>query len=64
MTGASHASRVRRSVSHRGAEYNFRHIHGTYRYLDLAPLGRNEQTPADWWRRHDEYENAGPRAST
>ncbi|HTZ87036.1 MAG TPA: DUF899 domain-containing protein [Solirubrobacteraceae bacterium] len=28
---------------------------GTYRYLDLAPLGRNEQTPADWWRRHDEY---------
>jgi predicted dithiol-disulfide oxidoreductase (DUF899 family) len=29
---------------------------GTYRYLDLAPLGRNEQTPADWWRRHDEYD--------
>ena len=28
---------------------------GTYRYLDLAPLGRNERTPADWWRRHDEY---------
>jgi predicted dithiol-disulfide oxidoreductase (DUF899 family) len=28
---------------------------GTYRYLDLAPLGRNERTPADWWRRHDQY---------
>jgi predicted dithiol-disulfide oxidoreductase (DUF899 family) len=31
---------------------------GTYRYLDLAPLGRNERTPADWWRRHDEYDSA------
>lgn len=30
---------------------------GTYRYLDLAPLGRNEQTPSDWWRRHDEYDS-------
>ena len=30
---------------------------GTYRYLDLAPLGRNEETPADWWRRHDEYDS-------
>ena len=29
---------------------------GTYRYLDLAPLGRNEETPANWWRRHDEYD--------
>jgi predicted dithiol-disulfide oxidoreductase (DUF899 family) len=32
---------------------------GTYRYLDLAPLGRNEQGlefPAAWWRRHDEHE--------
>ena len=29
---------------------------GTYRFLDLAPLGRNEETPADWWRRHDEYD--------
>jgi predicted dithiol-disulfide oxidoreductase (DUF899 family) len=29
---------------------------GTYRFLDLAPLGRNEKTAADWWRRHDEYE--------
>jgi predicted dithiol-disulfide oxidoreductase (DUF899 family) len=32
---------------------------GTYRFLDLAPLGRNEEglnSPADWWHRHDEYE--------
>jgi predicted dithiol-disulfide oxidoreductase (DUF899 family) len=28
---------------------------GTYRFLDLAPLGRNEETPAAWWHRHDEY---------
>jgi len=30
----------------------------TYRYLDLAPLGRNEEGRggAAWWRRHDEYE--------
>ena len=33
---------------------------GTYRYLDLAPLGRNEKTPADWWRRHDQYEQGAP----
>ena len=37
---------------------------GTYRYLDLAPLGRNEQTPADWWRRHDEYEQGAPGMSS
>jgi predicted dithiol-disulfide oxidoreductase (DUF899 family) len=34
---------------------------GTYRMLDLAPLGRNEEGleygPA-WWHRHDEYEDA------
>jgi predicted dithiol-disulfide oxidoreductase (DUF899 family) len=29
---------------------------GTYSYLDIAPLGRNEEGPADWWRRHDEYD--------
>ena len=32
---------------------------GTYRFLDLAPLGRNEEgldSPASWWRRHDEYD--------
>jgi predicted dithiol-disulfide oxidoreductase (DUF899 family) len=35
---------------------------GTYRYLDLAPVGRNEpdlHTSGPWWRRHDEYETAG-----
>ena len=34
---------------------------GTYRMLDMAPLGRNEEGlefgPA-WWRRNDEYEDA------
>jgi predicted dithiol-disulfide oxidoreductase (DUF899 family) len=29
---------------------------GTYAYLDVTPLGRNEKSPADWWRRHDEYD--------
>ena len=31
---------------------------GTYKYLDLAPAGRNEAHlpfPGAWWRRHDEY---------
>jgi predicted dithiol-disulfide oxidoreductase (DUF899 family) len=34
---------------------------GTYQYLDLAPLGRQEEGldfPQAWWRRHDEYEAA------
>jgi len=31
---------------------------GTYRMLDLAPLGRNEEEPAAWWHRHDEYMTA------
>jgi predicted dithiol-disulfide oxidoreductase (DUF899 family) len=34
---------------------------GTYRFLDLAPLGRNEEGlayPQEWWRRHDEYAQA------
>jgi predicted dithiol-disulfide oxidoreductase (DUF899 family) len=37
----------------RGAEQ----LMGTYAYLDVAPLGRNEdpREPASWWRRHDEY---------
>jgi predicted dithiol-disulfide oxidoreductase (DUF899 family) len=30
---------------------------GTYGFLDVAPLGRNEKEPADWWRRHDEYDS-------
>jgi predicted dithiol-disulfide oxidoreductase (DUF899 family) len=31
---------------------------GTFGYLDVAPLGRNEdpQHPGAWWHRHDEYE--------
>jgi predicted dithiol-disulfide oxidoreductase (DUF899 family) len=29
---------------------------GTYQFLDRAPLGRNEKTAAEWWRRHDEYD--------
>ena len=34
---------------------------GTFGYLDVAPLGRNEDAehPAGWWRRHDEYETRG-----
>jgi predicted dithiol-disulfide oxidoreductase (DUF899 family) len=30
---------------------------GTFRFLDLAPLGRNEETAGAWWHRHDEYES-------
>jgi predicted dithiol-disulfide oxidoreductase (DUF899 family) len=32
---------------------------GTYHFLDLAPLGRNEdglEYRQEWWHRHDEYE--------
>jgi predicted dithiol-disulfide oxidoreductase (DUF899 family) len=29
---------------------------GTFQYLDRAPLGRNEETPSEWWQRHDEYD--------
>ena len=33
---------------------------GAFGYLDVAPLGRNEEgAAASWWRRHDEYETAG-----
>jgi predicted dithiol-disulfide oxidoreductase (DUF899 family) len=32
---------------------------GTYQFLDLAPWGRNEDGLELWWRRHDEYDNAG-----
>jgi predicted dithiol-disulfide oxidoreductase (DUF899 family) len=37
---------------------------GTYRMLDLAPLGRNEEGPASWWQRHDEYQQAAPGSET
>jgi predicted dithiol-disulfide oxidoreductase (DUF899 family) len=33
---------------------------GTFGYLDVAPLGRNEETTGSWWRRHDEYETREP----
>lgn len=39
---------------------------GTYNYLDLAPKGRDEDKlpwTMAWVRRHDEYEDAKPRAS-
>lgn len=31
---------------------------GAFRYLDVAPFGRNEDPlhPGSWWRRNDEYE--------
>jgi predicted dithiol-disulfide oxidoreductase (DUF899 family) len=30
---------------------------GTFGYLDVAPLGRNEAgAVGEWWRRHDEYD--------
>jgi predicted dithiol-disulfide oxidoreductase (DUF899 family) len=40
------------STYNRGTEQ----LMGTYRYLDIAPLGRNEESAADWWRRNDEYD--------
>ena len=32
---------------------------GTFGFLDIAPLGRNEdpREPGAWWHRHDEYPN-------
>ncbi len=30
---------------------------GVYRFLDLAPWGRNENGLEPWWRRHDEYDD-------
>jgi predicted dithiol-disulfide oxidoreductase (DUF899 family) len=29
---------------------------GTFGFFDVAPLGRNEEVPGRWWRRHDQYE--------
>jgi predicted dithiol-disulfide oxidoreductase (DUF899 family) len=29
---------------------------GAYNFIDLTPLGRNEQGPMDWVQRHDKYE--------
>jgi predicted dithiol-disulfide oxidoreductase (DUF899 family) len=37
---------------------------GTFRYLDVAPLGRNEEgNVAGWWHRHDEYETTHKEAA-
>lgn len=35
---------------------------GTYNFLDLMPLGRNEAGTMDWVRHHDRYEGAGGKA--
>ena len=47
-------------VHHTYSTYNrgVEQLMGTYRILDLAPLGRNEEGAASWWHRHDEYEAA------
>jgi len=34
---------------------------GTYNFLDLMPLGRNESGTMDWVRHHDRYEGDGPK---
>jgi predicted dithiol-disulfide oxidoreductase (DUF899 family) len=47
------------AVYERGVEQ----LMGSYGFLDVAPLGRNEHDPAGWWRRHDEYEEAAPGAT-
>jgi predicted dithiol-disulfide oxidoreductase (DUF899 family) len=36
---------------------------GTLMYLDMTPVGRNEQSPLDWVHRHDEYPPEERRAS-
>jgi predicted dithiol-disulfide oxidoreductase (DUF899 family) len=50
------------STYERGVEQ----LMGTYGFLDVAPLGRNEEgleVPAAWWHRHDEYETARDEAA-
>jgi predicted dithiol-disulfide oxidoreductase (DUF899 family) len=42
------------STYERGVEQ----LMGTFGFLDVAPLGRNEDVGGSWWRRHDEYEAA------
>ncbi|MPT38820.1 MAG: DUF899 domain-containing protein [Achromobacter sp.] len=48
------------SAFERGVE----RLAGAYNYLDLAPLGRNENGPhfnlGDWVRHHDRYDDAKP----
>src|SRR6266508_1785689 len=54
-------------TTHRGVEA----LGSVWTFLDLTPLGRQEQwedspagypqtKPYEWWRRHDEYEDAEP----
>ena len=48
------------------ADFGVAECHGTWSYLDITALGRQEewedspagyqQTPYEWWRRHDEYD--------
>ena len=28
---------------------------GTYHFIDMTPIGRNEESPMDWMKRHDNY---------
>jgi predicted dithiol-disulfide oxidoreductase (DUF899 family) len=58
--GMSAFALVDGAVHHTYSTYNrgVEQLMGTYRILDLAPLGRNEEGPSSWWRRHDEYEEA------
>ncbi len=30
---------------------------GAYNFIDLTPMGRNEESPMDWMRYHDRYED-------
>ncbi len=30
---------------------------GAYNWIDLTPLGRNEESPMDWVKRHDRYDD-------
>jgi predicted dithiol-disulfide oxidoreductase (DUF899 family) len=61
--GMSAFARQEGVVHHTYSTYNrgVEMLMGTYAYLDLAPLGRNEDGldyPQEWWRRHDEYGSA------
>lgn len=55
------APRLEDGVVHRTSSTYARGVEqlmGTFGYLDVAPLGGNEdaQDPGAWWHRHDEYE--------
>jgi predicted dithiol-disulfide oxidoreductase (DUF899 family) len=46
------------SVHHTYSTYDrgVEQLMGTFGYFDVAPLGRNEKTSGEWWRRRDEYD--------